>query len=142
MTDTDLRADSARSERRDFVRVGVVTLAVVALAFAAFDDITTDNATRFPLEYSMLSAGGAWCLIVIVRLARASHRALAVVSLIVLGAAVWGAPALGDRTLSGLAPRYLATLAGLTWFFALAVVLILSGLRGSRPRSAAAAPRL
>jgi len=39
---------------------GWVSLVVLAFSWLALDDITTDNATRFPLEYTMLVLAGAW----------------------------------------------------------------------------------
>jgi len=48
--------------RLTLFRDGVITLVVLLLVFAAFDDITTDNATALPVEYSLLIACGAWLL--------------------------------------------------------------------------------
>lgn len=41
---------------------GVVSLIVLALVWLALDDITTDNADRFPLEYGILLLAGLWFL--------------------------------------------------------------------------------
>ena len=42
---------------------GVITLGMVVLAFLAFDDITTDNATSFTFEYAFLLVIAIWSLI-------------------------------------------------------------------------------
>jgi hypothetical protein len=55
---------------------GAVTLAMVILAFLAFDDITTDNATTFTVEYSCLLACAIWCLVLVIRLAGTRHFVL------------------------------------------------------------------
>ncbi|MFO7691448.1 MAG: hypothetical protein R6V57_00025 [Vicinamibacterales bacterium] len=39
---------------------GTVSLAVLAFSWLALDDITTDNANEFPLEYTMLVLAGVW----------------------------------------------------------------------------------
>jgi peptidoglycan/LPS O-acetylase OafA/YrhL len=39
---------------------GAVSLIVLAFSWLALDDITTDNAARFPLEYTMLVLAGVW----------------------------------------------------------------------------------
>jgi hypothetical protein len=65
--ETSIDRDAAsRRVRRD----AVVTIAALLLGFAAFDDITTDNATSFPLEYTTLTAAAIWLLFIAVRLMR------------------------------------------------------------------------
>ena len=39
---------------------GAVSLVVLVLSYLALDDITTDNANAFPLEYTMLLLAGLW----------------------------------------------------------------------------------
>ena len=116
----------------------MLTLAVVVLAFLAFDDITTDSATRFPLEYFWLLGSSVWCLVIAVRLFRTGHRVLGTVSLLALGGAAWGGRAIGARDVPGLQPEYVATLAGVIWFFVLSVILVLLGIRGNRARRTSA----
>ena len=38
----------------------IISIVALLLAYAAFDDIMTDNATSFTVEYTMLAACGAW----------------------------------------------------------------------------------
>jgi len=39
---------------------GAVSLIVLLLSWLALDDITTDNANEFPLEYTILVSAGIW----------------------------------------------------------------------------------
>jgi ABC-type Mn2+/Zn2+ transport system permease subunit len=39
---------------------GAVSLAVLLFSWLALDDITTDNAREFPLEYAILVSAGMW----------------------------------------------------------------------------------
>jgi hypothetical protein len=108
--------------RRQLLREATVTLAAVLLAFAAFDDITTDNATTFTVEWAALAACGVWLVIVSWRLLRREHRWLGSVS----GVAVVAAVGAGSSIRPGTSPfqfEYLATMAGLLWFLGLVVIL-------------------
>ena len=117
---------------------GIVTLAFVVLAWLAFDDITTDNATSFTVEYTCLLACAIWCLIVAVRLAAKGYLVLATASALALGAAVWGQRSIGPGTVPSWQPQYVATVAAIVWFLSLAVVLVVLGFRTNRPGSPAA----
>ena len=102
-----------------------ITLAVVFLAVAALDDITTDNATAFPLERSMLVVSGVWFLLLASRLWRQGHRVLGVLSLTVLTGAAVAQSMVGQ----GIAPTplaylaYFVTVAAFAWFLVLAGIL-------------------
>lgn len=111
---------------------GVVTLAVVILAFLAFDDITTDNATSFTVEYFLLLAGAIWCLIVAVSLIGMRHFVLGGACVLVLAAAVWGQRSVGPGTIPSWQPGYVATVAALGWFLVLSVWLLVSGFTANR----------
>ena len=117
-----------RAERRRLLRDAAVTLATVLVAFAAFDDITTDVATTFTFEWVGLAACAVWLNIASWRLVRSEHRWLGAVSLAVLAAAV-GA---GSRIRPGTGPfqiEYLTTVAGLLWFLTLVGILTGQGWR-------------
>jgi peptidoglycan/LPS O-acetylase OafA/YrhL len=102
-----------------------ITVAVVLLAVAALDDITTDNATAFPLERIALVGCGVWFLLLASRLWRQRRRVLGMLSLTVLTGAALAQPMVGQGTaptqLAYLA--YLVTVAALAWFLVLAGIL-------------------
>lgn len=107
---------------RQLLRDAAVTLAAVLLAFAAFDDITTDRATTFTVEWVALAVCGVWLLSVSWRLLRSEHRWLGAISVVALVAAV-GA---GSTIRPGTGPfqiEYLTTIAGLLWFLGLVGIL-------------------
>jgi peptidoglycan/LPS O-acetylase OafA/YrhL len=119
----------AERSRRQLLGDAAVTLATMLLAFAAFDDITTDNDTNFTLEWSILAVCGLLLAMVSWRLLRSEHRWLGYISVAVLVAAV-GA---GSTIRPGISPfqiEYLTTLAGFVWF--LGLVGILTGLAWRR----------
>ncbi len=110
---------------RWLLRQAGITVAVVLLAVAALDDITTDKATAFPLERTALVGCGLWFLLLASRLWREGHRTLGVLSLTFLTGAALAQPWVGQ----GIAPTqlahlsYLVTVAALAWFLALAGIL-------------------
>lgn len=104
-----------------------VTLAALLLAFLAFDDITTDNATDFSVEYLVLAACFLWLFVLAIRLIREHDVVLGATSLLVLAVGAWGQRAIGPRTVASLAPHYLATAAVFAWWFTLALVLLRRG---------------
>jgi hypothetical protein len=62
--------------KRPFLRDGLISLAALFLAYAALDDITTDNATSFPVEYTLLIACAAWFAFLAARMIRRRYRTL------------------------------------------------------------------
>ena len=118
LTDRDA---ASRRLRRD----AVVTIAALLLVFAAFDDITTDNATSFPLEYTILVASAIWLLFIAVRLMRHGHGLLGGISLLALASAVWGQRAAGFK------PEYLAVMVACGWFCALSLAMLWRARRES-----------
>lgn len=111
---------------------GFATLAFLVAAFLAFDDITTDNATSFPLEYTLLLAGAVWGLFVAARLIRRGNHILGLISLFMLAGAVWGQRKVGPGTVPSWQLEYLATLAGLLWFLVLSAILVAMGFKFQR----------
>lgn len=104
------------------LRDAAITLATVLLAFAGFDDITTDRATTFTVEWVGLAVCGVWLLTVSWHLLRSGQRWLGSISVVALVAAV-GA---GSTIRPGTGPfqiEYLTTIAGLLWFLGLAGIL-------------------
>jgi hypothetical protein len=119
-----------------------ITVAVVVLAVAALDDITTDNATAFPLERTALVGCGIWFLLLAWRLRQSGHRLLGVLSLAFLTGAALAQPMVGQ----GIAPTqlaylaYLVTITALAWFLALAGIL--AGFAWWPARRASGIPRV
>jgi hypothetical protein len=105
------------------------TFAALLLVFAAFDDITTDNATTSRVEYTFLVACSAWLAFVAVRLLRAGHRLLGGTSLVALATGVWAQRAIGPGIVPGFWTEYVAASVAYLWFVALALGLIWRGWR-------------
>lgn len=102
---------------------GAVSLVALALSWLALDDITTDNASAFPLEYGFLVVAGVWFAALGAWLAAKGHPVAGGVSLaaVAIGvAAFWSLPH-HHAPPSGL--NYLGYLP-LAWFFGLAIRLL------------------
>jgi hypothetical protein len=112
---------------------GLATSVVLVLVFAAFDDITTDNATSFRAEYSALIAAAAWLFVVALRLMRRHQPLLGGISLVALAVGVWGQRGIGPGIVPGFWPHYVATIAAYAWFWALTLVLLWRGLHARHP---------
>lgn len=112
------------------LRDAAFTLAAVLLAFAAFDDITTDSDSSFTTEWAALVLCGAWLLVVGLRLAHGTHRQLGYISLAVLMAAVVGGMVISTST-GPLEIAYLTTTMALVWFLGVAVHLARQAWRPS-----------
>ena len=117
--------------------LGGVTLAAMALAWLALDDITTDNATRFPAEYSMLAVAGAWLLFIAWQLWRSGSRANSMLTIASLAAAtLMAAGGIGHKRDGGWAvfwPQYVPV----TWAWIHGIVVgILMIRRGTRSSGA------
>ena len=115
---------------------GAVSLVVLVCSWLALDDITTDNANAFPLEYTMLVLAGVWFVVLGVWLI-AKRRALAgVCSLVAVAIGVvafWSLP-------HHYQPPSLVNNLGyvpLAWFLGLAVWLAAGRMRAAGPRGAA-----
>lgn len=111
------------------LRDALISFVVLFLVFAAFDDITTDNATRFTVEYTVLIACAAWLGWLALGLIRSVHRTLGLVSLAALAGALWGQRGIGPGITPGLWPAYVVTTGAFLWFVALAMVLLVLGVR-------------
>ena len=133
----EISTDRDTASRR-LPRDAVVTIAVLLLVFAAFDDITTDNATSFALESTILAASAVWLLFIAVRLMRHGRGLLGAISLLALVSAVWGQRAVGPGVVwgqraAGLKPEYVAVMTAYGWFCALSLAMLWRAWR-ERPR--------
>jgi hypothetical protein len=109
----------------DAIGIAFVTL----LAFAAFDDITTDNDTNFTVEYVALAICALWLCVVSIRLVRGRHRRLGSVSFVALAGALWAQRSIGPGITPGFWPAYLVMAAVFLWFGLLAVLLFVRSQR-------------
>ena len=133
--DREILTDGDAASRR-LRRDAVVAIAALLLVFAAFDDITTDNATSFPLEYTILVASAILLLFIAVRLMRHGHGLLGGISLLALASALWGARAVGPDVVwgqraAGFKPEYLAVMIAYGWFCALSLAMLWRARRES-----------
>ena len=115
-------------------RDGLITFGVLLLAFAAFDDITTDNSTDFTVEYTALVACAMWFGLVAAKLIHLGRRTLGMLSLVALLGALWAQRGIGPG-ITRLWPEYVAMIAVFLWFLALAATLMVLGWR-AEPRPA------
>ena len=125
----DRETSTDRNASRRLRTDAVVMFAALLFVFAAFDDITTDNATSFPLEYTILVGAAVWLLFIAVRLIRHGHGLLGAISLLALASAVWGQRAVGPgvvwgRPATGLKPEHVAVMTAYVWFCALSIVMV------------------
>lgn len=126
----ELNSDGAAAAR--LRAVAAITLVALLLVFAAFDDITTDNATTFRVEYTFLVGCAAWLLFVASYLIRRGHRALGIASLVALAGALWAQRAIGPGVLAGLWPEYVVIASAYLWFWALAGAMLWLAWRARR----------
>jgi cytochrome bd-type quinol oxidase subunit 2 len=120
--------------RGSWLVLGGITLAAMALAMLALDDITTDNAAQFPVEYRILAICAVWLLCVAWPLWRSGSRRNAALILASLAVATsLCAGGIGHKRDGGWAafwPQYIALL--WAWIHG-TVVGILMIRRGFRP---------
>ena len=103
---------------------GLATFVALLLIFAAFDDITTDNATTFRTEYALLLACAGWLIFIAVRLLRAGHQLLGGASVLAVAAGLWAQRAIGPGIVPGFWAEYVVLTAAYLWFVALAISLV------------------
>ena len=105
--------------------MGVVSVFVLLLTWAALDDITTDSAQRFDVEYTLLALAGAWFAGIGAWLVMRRRTMLgsATLAAVVVGiAAFWSLPHRGEQP-SGL--NYVGFVP-LVWCLALMVWLLVA----------------
>jgi hypothetical protein len=115
--------------RQTFLGSGLLTAGALLLVYAAFDDITTDNATSFPVEYSLLAVCGAWLLFLAVRLLAVRRRVLGSVSIAALAVALWSQFTIGLGLAQGWVTPYVVFWVAFLWFWIVSATLLYSELR-------------
>jgi hypothetical protein len=132
----DGRTTTANAGGR-WLGLGAVTLAAMVLASLALDDITTDNATGFQTEYTILVVCAAWLMFVAGQLWRSGSRMNSALTVASLAAATWmAADGIGHKRDGGWAvfwPQYLPL--GWAWVHGIVVgiLMIRRGLKESAP---------
>jgi hypothetical protein len=116
-----------------------ITVVALLLVYAAFDDITTDNATTFRVEYTLLLGCAGWLLFVAWSLIQGGHRTLGFASLVALGSALWAQHAISPRMVPGLRLEYIVMAIAYVWFWALAAAMLWIARRGRNPQEHQAA---
>jgi len=109
-----------------------ITVVALLLIYAAFDDITTDNATTFHAEYTFLVGCAGWLLFLAWSLIRGAHRALGFSSLVALASALWAQHGIGPGMVARLRPEYIVMPAAYLWFWALAGAMLWLGYRARK----------
>jgi len=127
----------AAATRASLAIEALVTLVAALLALLALDDITTDNATTgFRPEYRLLAFCGAWVLCFVIQLWRKHRRVLAMISLLLLGAAAWVTQdGLGHKNAGGWSifwPEYSVVVIAWLWYVAVAAILLRQAFRRAR----------
>jgi hypothetical protein len=116
---------------------GVLSIALLVLAWLALDDITTDNATGgFIPEYSILVVGGIWFAAVAVWLLVGRRPLPGIASILALGLAVVAFWSLPHHYAPASPVNYLGVIS-LAWFLALAIRLVVPRSGASRGRPTA-----
>jgi peptidoglycan/LPS O-acetylase OafA/YrhL len=115
---------SDNAQRTGSYSAAIITIASVVLAFAAFDDITTDADTNFTAERLTLAAAAVWCAFLVRDLMHQGQRTLGVLSLIMLGAGLVAYFAIGPGTTHSWQLAYVAMAGSLAWFLGIAGLLI------------------
>ena len=115
--------------RQTFLGSGLLTAGALLLVYAAFDDITTDNATSFRVKYSLLAVCGAWLLFLATRLLAARRRVLGSVSVAALAVALWAQFTIGLGVAPGWVTPYVLFWVAFLWFWIVSATLLYSELR-------------
>ena len=105
--------------------MGVVSVFALLLTWAALDDITTDSAQRFDVEYTLLGLSGAWFVGIGAWLVARGQRMLGAATLAAVAvgiAAFWSLPHRGEQA-SGV--NYLGYVP-LAWCLALMVWMLVA----------------
>jgi hypothetical protein len=113
--------------------VGIASILLLVLAWAALDDITTDTATAFVPEYSILVVCGIWFTAVAVWLLVRRRALTGIISLFAIALAVVAFWSLPHHYGQGSAVNY-SGLLSLAWFLALA--LWMTARRGAASKNA------
>ena len=110
---------------------GALSLIVLLLSWLALDDITTDNASEFPLEYAILVSAGIWFAALGVLLAAKRHSFSGISSLVAVGLGIVAFWSLPHHYQPPSAINYLGYVS-LAWFVGLTVWLLAGRVQAGR----------
>jgi hypothetical protein len=116
--------DSAGAATTWLFAQAAITVVALLLVFAALDDITTDRAMTFRLEYTFLGASAAWLMFVAWSLVRAGHRTLGYASLVALAGALWALSAIRPGIVPARRPEFVVMATAYVWFWFLAGAML------------------
>lgn len=126
--------DSAGAATTWLFAKAAITVVALLLVFAALDDITTDHAMTFRLEYTFLGGSAAWLLFVAWSLVRAGHRTFGYASLVALASALWALSGIRPGIVPALRPEFVVMATAYVWFWFLACAMLwLAWRAGKRP---------
>ena len=135
MDDANDPTTTANSRGR-WLALGGVTLAAMVMALLALEDITTDNATQFPLEYRILAVCAVWLLFVAWATFRSGSRVNPALTLASLAAATWlAAGGIGHKRDGGWAvfwPQYVVLLWAWIHGVVVGILMIRRGLNAPK----------
>ena len=119
--------------RVGYVFGALLTLPALYLVWAAFHDIAHGE-TDFTVERAILVLCAVWFIALAVVLVGVKHRLLGLISVIAVGAGLWGQGVVGTEPAGSMSPRSLALVAAFLWFLLLAAILgFLSWRVGRQP---------
>jgi hypothetical protein len=117
-------------------RDSLIALIAVLLAFAAFDDITTDKAETFTVERVALVLCAAALFSVCWNLVRRGHKGVGSMSWVALIAGAAGGARIGPPSTGSFETEYHVAIAALLWFLGVAAFLLIQSWRPTNPRVA------
>jgi hypothetical protein len=109
----------------------LLTVPALYLVWAAFHDIAHGEAD-LTVEHTILVLCAAWFLFLAVILVRVKHRLLGLISVMAVGAGLWGQGVVGSAPAGSVSPRSIAIVAAFLWFLLLAARLGFLSWRAGR----------
>lgn len=109
----------------------LLTIPALYLVWAAFHDIARGE-TDLTGERTILVLCAVWFLSLAVILVRVKHRFLGLISVIAVGASLWGQGVVGSAPAGSVSPRSIAIVAAFLWFLLLAAILGFLSWRAGR----------
>jgi hypothetical protein len=100
----------------------LLTVGALYLVWAAFHDIAAGE-TNLEVEYLILVLCAVWFFILAIILVRGKHRLLGLISVVAIGAGLWGQGVVGSAGTGNVSARLIAISGAFLWFLLLVPVL-------------------